>query len=266
MSINRKFIEKYNEAYKNLPEMRQGIEFMESSPYYHQEEWRPVKDIFVPDVLPETYWISNMGNVYSALSSPKYPGGGIMSHSINGKGYHQINLQKVDGKKACVKIHRLVMLHFAFVPNCQYLEVDHLDGNKDNNCLWNLQWVTNGANVHRAIRNGQRPLSRTATFTGINLLSYEQAVNLFIEGKEIVSKYGPYGSIDTMEHLQELSRKYNTTVEYIGGLLRGSIRPYIRKIFEQYGRIIDRKDINDYIRNEESKEYQKYLEENQDNQ
>lgn len=102
MGINKKYLEKYNEAYANIPETITPINFLPSSPYYHQEEWRVVSPLFIPGVLPDTYLISNTGKVFSKLRSPSYPNGSIMKPSINGHGYRQINLRSVEGKNICV--------------------------------------------------------------------------------------------------------------------------------------------------------------------
>lgn len=229
MGVNNKFMSKYEEAYKDLQSIRQPIEFVENSPYYHQEEWRPVLPIFVPDVLPDTYWISNHGRVYSALRSPSYPNGGIMSHSINAKGYHQINLQKTDKRKACVKIHRLVMLHFAFVPGCEKMEVDHLDGNKDNNTLWNLEWVSPAVNTYRAIINGQRNVSTYSDSYGPEFMPIEEVEKLFVRTCNI------YYDLDenSEDSLEGLAAEYSTSVEYILKMCQGYYRPAIKNKYSE---------------------------------
>lgn len=221
MGINTKCIAKFEEAYKDIPETIIPFEFVPTSPYYHMEEWREVLPMFVPGVVPHTYWISNHGRVYTNLRSPNYPNGGIMVYSINQRGYHQINLKSVDGKKIGVKISRLVMLHFRFVPGCHLLEVDHLDGNKDNNYLWNFEWVNPQENTHRAIKNGLRPISCSAGYYGENhnyiLLSDQDARSLFKEHVQLgISK-------------EELSAKYNVSYQYIEFISNGAIRPYIYK-------------------------------------
>lgn len=86
--INERYSDKINEAYKNLKQVTYPIEFAPNSPYYHQEEWKEVLTCYIPGVLPHTYWISNMGRIYTNLKSPKYPNGGIMVHCINQKEYH----------------------------------------------------------------------------------------------------------------------------------------------------------------------------------
>lgn len=217
MGINTKCIQKYEEAYKDLQATITPFEFLPSSPYYHMEEWREVLPMFVPGVLPNTYWVSNYGRIYTKLRSPNYPNGGIMVHSINQRGYHQINLKASNGGKICVKISRLVMLHFRFVPGCHLLEVDHLDGNKDNNTLWNFEWVSPSVNIHRAIKNNLRPISCHSDYYDENkytLLSDEDARELF------------YRNLNG-DSLEILTQKYKVSKEYISGLMRGSIRPYI---------------------------------------
>ena len=67
----------------------------------------------------------------------------IFKPSINKKGHHRVSL-KVDGKKTLF-IHRLVAI--GFIPNFdEKPQVDHIDQNKNNNCVENLRWVTNREN------------------------------------------------------------------------------------------------------------------------
>jgi hypothetical protein len=53
------------------------------------------------------------------------------------------------------KVHRLVAL--AFTPNPLALpEVNHKDGNKENNCAGNLEWVDRSGNVRHSYASGKR--------------------------------------------------------------------------------------------------------------
>lgn len=47
-------------------------------------------------------------------------------------------------------IHRLVMLTFNPIPNAEELTVDHLNHNKRDNSIYNLEWVTQKENLRRA--------------------------------------------------------------------------------------------------------------------
>lgn len=233
MGINNKIVEKYEKAYAGLPEIRGAIDFEPTSPYYHMEEWRDVLPRYVPGVLENTYKISTHGRVYSNLRSPQHPNGGIIAHSINARGYHQINLKTIDGGKTCTKIARLVLLHFRFVPRCHLLEVDHLDGNKDNNYIWNLEWVTSAVNTHRAIKNGQRRLANNCDYNGTNLLSPIDAEMMYI--RAINSMYGLSSKIDPntghieVEDLNDIANNYNVSLEYLFKLIKGFVRPRIKK-------------------------------------
>ena len=214
MGINKKYLEKYDELYKDLKTINPAIYFDPSSQYYHQEEWRYILQMYVSGVLPNMYMISNHGRVYTFIKSPSYPNGGIMKPSHNHHVYQQLNLRSVDGKKIGCKIARLVLLHFRFVENCHYLEVDHLDGNKDNNCLWNLEWVSPQENTHRAINNCLRPLSPSVD--NGTLLTDEQALEL-------------YEKIQLGFKTDYLSQIYGVSEQYINNLDKGIVRPYIAK-------------------------------------
>lgn len=71
-----------------------------------------------------------------------------------GTEYQIINLSKLDGKKRTFRVHRLVMMAFNPVENMDELEVNHLDGNKKNNKLENLEWCTASENQKHAFKTG----------------------------------------------------------------------------------------------------------------
>ena len=69
-----------------------------------------------------------------------------------GKEYYYVCLSK-NGVKKNHKIHRLVAE--AFIPNPNNLPiVNHKDENKENNCVNNLEWVTQGENNKHAYKIG----------------------------------------------------------------------------------------------------------------
>jgi hypothetical protein len=111
-----------------------------------KEIWKPIKD------YEGFYEVSNLGRVRSVRRNK------VMSGSIRKDGYVSYNLVR-DGKVKSKLAHRIVAE--AFIPNHQEKpEVNHIDGNKHNNNVKNLQWVTPSENQRHAIRIGLRKGSR----------------------------------------------------------------------------------------------------------
>lgn len=70
-------------------------------------------------------------------------------------GYMTVQFSK-EGNFSNHYVHRLVAK--AFIPNPLSLpEIDHIDGNKSNNCVENLRWVTRLENVKAAHETGLQP-------------------------------------------------------------------------------------------------------------
>ncbi|ENM2832896.1 NUMOD4 motif-containing HNH endonuclease [Vibrio cholerae] len=85
------------------------------------------------------YSVSNHGRVKNRIRDR------IMKTPLKNSGYEQVGIM-VDGKKYVITVHRLVAN--AFIPNPDNLEtVDHIDGNKTNNHVSNLQWMTRADNL-----------------------------------------------------------------------------------------------------------------------
>lgn len=89
------------------------------------------------------YQISSWGRVRNVRT------GCILKPYKNERGYLKVYLNKGNGKKAKPRINRLVAQ--AFIPNPYNLpQVNHKDGNKENNSYTNLEWVTNQQNATHA--------------------------------------------------------------------------------------------------------------------
>ena len=97
------------------------------------ESWRVVIG------YTNNYAVSNQGRVKSLLT------GKILKPAINHKGYFTVQLS-LSGHRRNMKIHRLVAL--TFIPNPDGLpEVDHINGDRQDNRVENLRWVSGSTNT-----------------------------------------------------------------------------------------------------------------------
>jgi hypothetical protein len=92
--------------------------------------------------------------------------------SLHGTGYLTVRLAK-EGKVTTHRVHRLVAK--AFIENPEDKEyVNHKDGDKTNNNLYNLEWVTAGENTVHAIINGLKPENKRDVVNGRYLKAEEK--------------------------------------------------------------------------------------------
>lgn len=84
----------------------------------------------------------------------KFYKGRIKTKKIDGCGYCFTDLW-INGKMKQFKIHRLVGEAFINHPDC-FKQINHKDGNKLNNNVSNLEFVTAKENIHHAEINGLR--------------------------------------------------------------------------------------------------------------
>lgn len=99
------------------------------------EEWLSILEF--PD-----YMVSNYGRIYSIRRDRVLKPGGITN-----SGYLQAHFGRRESRKVRY-IHRLVASAF-FEKPIDGFEIDHLDGDKTNNAIWNLEIVTPSENSQR---------------------------------------------------------------------------------------------------------------------
>jgi hypothetical protein len=74
----------------------------------------------------------------------------VMTQSVCKKGYHRVFLT-VNGKRISIGVHRVVALAFVSGKTRWRNEVNHIDGNKSNNTIKNLEWVTRKENMKHGL-------------------------------------------------------------------------------------------------------------------
>lgn len=134
-----------------------------------------------------------------------YPNGKILSkltdmyikQTVNGKGYLTVMLYK-DGKGKSYQVHVLVAEHF--IPNPDNLPVvNHMDGNKQNPDVSNLEWCTFSENTLHAHRTGL-----------IKKTSNKQVIRI-----------SPSGKVEIFATLTEAAEKSGTTKCNISACCKG---------------------------------------------
>jgi len=139
-------------------------------------------------VIPgyENYAISNIGNIKSLRFNR------ILKSSNSDSGYLYVNLisNKIVKTHA---VHKLVIENFGSTPTEKNVVIDHIDGNKNNNKIENLQWMSVRDNTEKYYNNYDKK---------------SEIIKLYNEGytsKEITKKVGLHYSTVRQTILKSLA-------------------------------------------------------------
>ncbi len=119
------------------------------------EVWKPVRG------YEGYYEVSNLGNVWRVSETELYTGKLVGSNPIDRNIYRTVTLTKA-GKTETKGVHVLVLEAFTG-PRPGSMVVNHRDGDKQNNTLNNLDWVTQRVNILHARHLAANPRPCKAT-------------------------------------------------------------------------------------------------------
>lgn len=160
--------------------------------------WLPIKD------YEGLYEVSDTGLVRNSK-------GQIRSAKPNKNiQYLQIDLYK-QNIRTHKYIHRLVAE--AFIPNPNNLsEINHIDGNKQNNLVSNLEWISKKGNTEHAIKTGLKIYSNRLTEE-----EFLQILERVIQGESYLELCNdpniPYNVPFLSTKIKALAKKYNREIE-----------------------------------------------------
>ena len=108
---------------------------------YIMELWRNIEEA-------TNYEVSNYGNIRNTKS------GQILNPGVAGNGYKQVSLKMKNSNKFEKRyVHRLVATYW--IPNPENKrEVNHIDLDRTNNCVENLEWITSSDNQKHKYEKG----------------------------------------------------------------------------------------------------------------
>lgn len=167
------------------------------------------------------YYINKAGSLYNSKTKR------FIKTTVK-NGYLRYN---VDWKVR--QVHRVLAIQFIPNPN-NYNSIDHIDCNKLNNSLSNLEWVDIEENKKRAYNNGLTRVVKTmVTFTKDNesfsILGLENASNVFgIKKSTLCTMIKRYGDKDmvipsgSMKGYKIITNKCKCKVQRLSDLEQGS--------------------------------------------
>ena len=161
------------------------------------EEFRDLKDF-------DNYQISNLGRIYSKKRRTC-----LKVKRLGNSGYYQVRLSK-DGKYVYKNLHRLLAETFIPNPN-NYRTVNHINGNKLDNRLANLEWADDCKQQHESCLLGLKPTTQ-------HILTTEEIIEVYKLYSEGVSQ-------------GKLAKQFNTRKQQIAKLVKGQRH---KDLFRQY--------------------------------
>lgn len=154
------------------------------------------------------YEVSDEGNVRN------YKTKRVLKKSLDSRGYHRVSLSL--GKRGTPKIafiHRLVAENFILNP-LNKEQVNHINGDKLDNRLANLEWTTPKENVHHAMRTGlfnSKATSKKAT-----------KASLLVNSKPVISYNKKSGEETTYNSISECSRVTGISISTLRRTIKNS--------------------------------------------
>ena len=156
-----------------------------------QEMFLPITDREIHGIDSSRYVISNRLRIFDYLKREYV--------SPRGTSYLVVGLHNsMKNKMVDYLLHRIYMMVFCYIPGCENMEVNHIDGNKANPAPYNLEWTTHRENINHAIMTGLLPQKLTT----------DQII-------EIIELYNAGNTVSS------IANKFNISTGYVSDIVRG---------------------------------------------
>lgn len=138
--------------------------------------------------LKYPYYVTEDGHVWSEYSHK------FIRELPDKNGYLKVRLSSVDlpkGKQHAYSVHRLVLENYNPIENMENLQVNHINGDKTDNSIQNLEWTTCQENIQHAINNNLRAkVNGAAILTEQDVLAIVERLKKKEPYKKIAQDYG----------------------------------------------------------------------------
>ncbi len=143
-----------------------------------ERQWKKI----IIDGKETFYSVSNYGEVRNDSTNT------LLTGTISNNGYRMVHLRyRID--KNC-SVHRLVMKAFNPIENMDDLQINHIDGDKTNNYIENLEWSTALENMrHSYINNLQKKKMRPCYMYDLDGNFLKSFINANEAAKELNMDY-----------------------------------------------------------------------------
>lgn len=142
----------------------------------------------------------------------------ILKPIITKYGYCIVGLYN-NKKMKRIPIHRLIGIHFIPKLDNKYVEINHIDGNKQNNNISNLEWCTRSENILHAYKTGLKKRKNNSE------LQQERLKN------KISIKVIDTNTLIIYKSIREAALNNNLTTSYLGLMLNNKRKNKTNLIF-----------------------------------
>lgn len=150
----------------------------------------------------DDYLVSDEGYVLSKRGKP-------LKYSLNHRGYCIIQIM-INGKRKGISVHTAVARTFMPEDYKEGLQVNHIDGNKRNNKLSNLEYTTPLENVRHCINVLHKDNKKSNNHNAKSIRAYNEQKSIefesLIEGAEYLNKCLQYNSQEDYKKLRNIER------------------------------------------------------------
>ena len=121
-----------------------------------EEKWYKIESSIISNIN-DYYLISNWGRIYNSFTKNYLP----KNINYDKDKYITISLSLKNNTSIFVQPHRLLLIMLNPIIGYEKLDVNHKDGIKYHNWIWNLEWNTRSENIQHALKNNLFNLGET---------------------------------------------------------------------------------------------------------